>query len=89
MSFHCIFVHNCYSKRSRLFVIGGVEISSSQGTRQNDPVTMGGGGVHAVATILLIFMILQITDQYLYGTLKAAAYGNDLIAAGNVKWIKY
>ena len=50
---------------------------------------MGGGGVHAVATILLIFMILQITDQYLYGTLKAAAYGNDLIAAGNVKWIKY
>ena len=34
------FVHNCYSRPSRLFAIGGVEISSSEGTTQGDPVAM-------------------------------------------------
>ena len=34
-------------------------------------------------------MILEITDQYPYGTSKAADYADDLTAAGTVKGIKY
>eukprot|EP00794_Sanderia_malayensis_P017217 gene17217-biopygen14819 len=35
-----LFVTNCYSVPSRLFVIGGVEIKSSEGTAQGDSVSM-------------------------------------------------
>ena len=35
------FVHNCYSRLSKLFVIGGAEIASSEGTTQGDPVAYG------------------------------------------------
>ena len=54
------FVHNYYSKPSRLFFIGGVEISSSGGTTQGDPFGMA---VYTIATISLILLILEITDN--------------------------
>ena len=33
-----IYVQNCYTLPSRLFIIGGTEIKSSEGTTQGDPV---------------------------------------------------
>jgi hypothetical protein len=33
-----IYIRNCYSTHSRLFVLGGVEILSSEGTTQGDPL---------------------------------------------------
>ena len=42
------FVHNCYFRPSRLFVIGGVEIVSSEGTIQSDHVAMA---VYAISII--------------------------------------
>ena len=44
------FVHNCYSRPSRLLVIGGAEIALSEGTTQGDPVAMA---VYAIAIITL------------------------------------
>ena len=80
------FVHNCYSRPSRLFVIGGVEIASSEGTTQGDPVAMV---VYAIAIIPLILMILEITESYSEGTSKKAAYADDLTAAGCIPGLKY
>ena len=35
-----MYVENCFTKPSRLFVIGDVEISSSEETTQGDPIAM-------------------------------------------------
>ena len=44
------YVENCYNKPSRLFVTGGVEVSSTKGTTQGDPITMT---VYEIAAIVL------------------------------------
>ena len=79
------FVNNCYSTPSRLFVIGGIELSSKEGTTQGDPIAMT---VYAVAIIPLILMILSITDKSSENT-KAAAFADDLTASGDVSGIRY
>ena len=35
------YIDNCYMKPSRLFITGGKEISSNEGTNQGDPIAMG------------------------------------------------
>ena len=45
------FVKNCYQLPSRLFVIGGVELKSSEGTTQGDPIAMM---IYAITVILLV-----------------------------------
>jgi hypothetical protein len=80
------FVQNCYAKPSRLFVIGGVEIKSSEGTTQGDPIAMA---VYAIAIIPLILMIVEIMKERQNNTSKMAAYADDLAAAGNIDDIKF
>ena len=46
-----IYVKNCYSLHSRLFIIGGNEIRSCEGTTQGDTIAMA---VYAVAIIPVI-----------------------------------
>ena len=36
-----IYIINCYSTPSSLFIVGGREILSSEGTTQGDPASMG------------------------------------------------
>ena len=80
------FMHNCYSKPLRLFVIGGVEVSKSEGIMQGNSVAMA---VYSIKIVPLILMILEITNQYPHGTSKAAAYADDLTTTVTVKGIKY
>ena len=80
------FIHNCFSRPSRSFIIGSVEIASSEGTTQGDPVAMA---VYAVTTISLMLMILEITESYSERTSKAAAYADDLTAVGCIPGLKY
>ena len=41
------FVRNCYTRPARLFVIGGVELTSLEGTTKGDPLRMA---VYAIDT---------------------------------------
>ena len=36
-----VYAYNCYAPHARLFVVGGKELKSKEGTTQGDPVSMG------------------------------------------------
>ena len=48
-----IYVQNCYTLQSRLFIIGRTEIQSSEGTTQGCSVTMP---IYALSVIALMLM---------------------------------
>ena len=50
MSLIAIFVKNCYGTPSRLFIVGGTEITSREGIN-GDPVSMGITGVYEYRSI--------------------------------------
>ena len=77
-----MYVENCYNKPSRLFVIGGVEVSSTEGTTQGDPIAMA---VYAIAAIPLLLMVLEITDNLPGVRTKSEAYADDFSAAGSLQ----
>ncbi|XP_066918884.1 uncharacterized protein [Clytia hemisphaerica] len=76
------YVENSYTKPSRLFVIGGVEISSNEGTTQGDPIAMA---VFAIAAIPLLLMVLEMTDNLPGIQTKSEAYADDFSAAGSIQ----
>jgi len=76
------YVINCYTKPSRLFVIGGVELRSEKGTTQGDPIAMA---VYAIAAMPLLLMVLEITDNLLGIRTKSEAYADDFSAAGSIR----
>ena len=51
-----VFVRNCYALPSRLFIIGGSELKSCEGTTQGDPAAMA---IYAIATIPLLLMLID------------------------------
>ena len=69
-----------------MFAIGGIEIKSSEGTTQGDPIAMS---VYAIAIIPLILMIVDIMKERPNSTAKMAAYADDLIAVGNIDDLKF
>ncbi|XP_066925323.1 uncharacterized protein [Clytia hemisphaerica] len=72
-----IFISNTYSSSARLFVSGGYEISSSEGTTQGDPVAMP---LYALALVPL----LENIDS---NNINQVAYADDLSAAGQLKFL--
>ena len=64
---------NCYSRPSRLFIAGGIELSSAEGTTQGDPTAMP---AYAVGGILpLLAAIKPITDAE---KIKHVVYADNL-----------
>ena len=74
------FTINCYSSPSRLFVVGGTEISSAEGTTQGDPIAML---IYAIAVIPLILHAVKKLHGDKTNT-KAAGYADDLFGGGKI-----
>ena len=68
------YVKNCYSVNSRLFIIGGGEIQSMEGTMQGNPAAMV---IYAIAFIPRILMLVELWMQDNSHT-KTATYADDL-----------
>ena len=79
-----MFVKNCYSTKSRLFIIGGGELKSSEGTTQGDPVSMA---VYDIAIIPLILIMVDFSTRDKQTT-KCAGYADDVTAAGKLNGLR-
>ena len=65
------YVSNCYRTPARLFVIGGVELSSKEGTTQGDPIGMA---VYATGITPLLNDLMSILAEQD----KMAAFADDI-----------
>ena len=81
-----IYVRNCYTLPSWLFIIGGTEIPSSEGTTQADPTVTS---IYAIAIIPLVLMIMEIMSTFPDNTSKMVVYADDFTAVVTVKDLKY
>ena len=76
------YIHNCYHRPSRLFLMGGKEIASQEGTTQGDPTAMP---AYAIGLMPLL-EILQ--EGLLTQEVKNAAYADDLAGTGKLQALK-
>ena len=74
-----VFVRNCYSSPLRLFIIGGSELKSCEGTTQRDPAALA---IYTIAIIPLLLMLVDQAEQLPRKRTKSVAYANDLTGAG-------
>ena len=81
-----IYLENCYTLPSSLFIIGRTEIQSSDETTQGDPVAMS---IDALSVIPLMLMALEITNTNTNSDAKVIAYADDFSAAGSISNLKY
>jgi len=73
-----IYIRNCYLNPSRLFISGGGEIKSSEGTTQGDPHAMP---VYAVGITPLLPVHANVS---LNKNTKQIAFADDLLGAGKL-----
>ena len=76
------YLTNCYKRRSRLFVVGGMETASDEGTTQGDPLAMP---AYAAGLIPLVDML---KEHYLSSDVKNVAFADDLAGAGKIENLK-
>lgn len=76
------YVINCYSTPARLFVVGGLELKSQEGTTQGDPLGMA---IYALRiTPMMNLMLVAIGDQHN----KMVGFADDISAAGSIEALK-
>ena len=74
-----IYIRNCYKHETRLFISGGGQIKSSEGTTQGDPLAMAAYGIGITP---LFQMIRRGVD------IKQVAFADDLAGAQNLVNLK-
>ena len=83
------FANNCYTEPARLFVTGGLEMPSSEGTTQGCPAAMP---MYAIGIIPLMSAIIRFTidDEISINTekVKQAAFADDLTGAGKLTGLR-
>ena len=79
-----LFTFNCCATKARLFVICGLEILSSEGTTQGDPIAMV---VYGIAIIPMIMMMVEMNDESDDIT-RIAGYADDISATGKLKQLR-
>ena len=72
------YIYNSYCKPARLFIVGGEEISSSEGTTQGDPVAMQAYGIGL--TPLLNLLSTKEAEE----TWKQVAFADDISGIGKL-----
>ena len=83
------YVNNCYKHPARLFIIGGKEIKSNEGTTQGDPLGMA---IYAIGLTPLI----EAMVEYSYALANSdetkqtlmVAFADDLTAVGKFKYLR-
>ena len=78
-----IYIYNCYVVPARLFIIGGKEIRSTEGTTQGDPTAMATYSLGL--TPMMDSLLLDIAEP---NRPKMAAFADDLTCAGKLTQIK-
>ena len=76
-----VFVRDCYSLPLRLFLIGGSELKSCEGTTHGDPAAMP---IYATAIIPLMLMLVDEADQLPGKRTKSVVYTYDFTGAGSI-----
>jgi hypothetical protein len=66
------YIKNCYQKPSRLFISGGKELKSAEGTTQGDPTAMPAYGVG------ILPFLAMIRPEEEIGKVKQMAYADDI-----------
>ena len=78
-----IYAFNCYAVQARLFVTGGKEISSKEGTPQGDPPSM------AFYAIGLMPLILRHASSQQTEKAKQAGFADDLQAGAKIPALRH
>ena len=73
------FVCNLYNVHARLFVIGGKELKSAEGTTQGGPESMA---IYALGTIPLLNKIVETQPNQ--NPIKQVAFADDAIGGGKI-----
>ena len=76
------YIRNCYQKPSRLFIAGGKELLSAEGTTQGDPAAMPAYGIG-----ILPFLAMIRPAQEGIGV-KQLAYADDLGAGSKLEALR-
>ena len=80
-----IFVKNCYSSPSRLFIVGITKIASRVRTAQGDPVSIA---IYSLEVTPLINMLIDKLLSEDSVNVTVMAYADDSSAAGNLQDLK-
>lgn len=76
------YVINCYSTPARLFVTGGLELQSQEGTTQGDPLGMA---IYAIGvTPMMNIMMMVMGDDHS----RMVGFADDISAAGDLRALK-